>query len=201
MRGSNILRFEEAMTPEDVKKYDLQEVLQSPVNLDFRCIISSLPPHCRDVGVIDRAHFYLCTRGIIMLSTGAYGYVGHAKLSFRCRQALPGDLRLHFMPWNSIRVIRTKRYVFYDRKTIVSEKRSMMRFKQDVSRALRVYNTELYRPLSTKDEGYRVKAEKGIYISEDGMCYIMKRNQSNHYYFVRWLAYADFLTLLKKMTL
>jgi len=188
------------MTPEDVKKYDLQEVLQSPVNLDFRCIISTLPPHCRDVGVIGRAHFYLCTRGIIMLSTGAYGYVGHAKLSFRCRQSLPGDLRLHFMPWNSIRVIRTKRYVFYDRKTIVSEKRSMMRFKQDVSRALRVYNTELYRPLSTKDEGYRVKAEKGIYISEDGICYIMKRNQSNHYYFAKWLSYPDFITLLKKMT-
>lgn len=74
----------------------------------------------------------------------------------------------------------------------------MMRFKQDVSRALRVYNTELYRPLSVKDEGYRAKAEKGIYISEDGMCYIMKRSQSNHYYFVKWLAYADFLTLLKK---
>ena len=64
--GRNPLLYPELKKMDDLKDYDLEAMLRGGLySLRFTSIISGIPVHTKDIGMIGSHHFYLSTRGII----------------------------------------------------------------------------------------------------------------------------------------
>jgi hypothetical protein len=197
--GAMIERFPELKKSEDLsKEYFMYLINTGIARFDFRNIIRKLPVDAIDVAIIGSRRWYICTRGIICFADNLCDFVGRTALSYFSHPFYTSEstgMKLYFLPWDKIKQYREPRLWFLNRRTKPSIKQALIWLKKDTVKARAYWGNPLYSPLDHSQEARFNQCVDGIFVDQSGIMFLMKINQSHHYYFVEWLSVRDWKLL------
>lgn len=196
--GRNPLLYPELRSMEEMRNYDLKKMLEGGLySLWFHSIISGVPVHSVDKGMIGPRHFWLSTRGIIMLSCTCGGYCFRTHVTFRGKVVKSELPVYYFCGWDMLKKGRPKEYVFFDRKSHVSRKAATGIFVRELAKARESSLNFGLTAFDLDSSIHNDKAKDGVAIESDGYVYLRRDDRSRNYWYVRWLALNQFLELRK----
>lgn len=196
--GRNPLLYPELKGMEEIRNYDLRKMLEDGLYaLRFHSIVSAIPVHSVDKGMIGVHHFWLSTRGIIMLSCNCGGVCFHTHVTFRGHTMKSEKPVYYFCGWDMLRKGRQGEIVFFDRKTHISRKRAVGIFVRELVRARESSLRFGLNAFDLQSSILNDRAKDGIAIQPSGYVYIRKDDKARNYWYVRWLSVSQFLELRK----
>ena len=196
--GRNPLLYPELRSMDDLKGYDLKTMLREGLySLRFTSIISGIPVHTKDIGMIGSHHFYLSTRGIILYSCKCGGYIYKTHLTFRGQCLTTERPRYYLCPWDHILRAKRRMIVFLDRSTRVPQKRALGVFLRELEKA-RKSSEKTY--LESIDVGSRLlDANSSDGIASDGSGIVwLRHDNGKQFWYVKFLDLHDFVKLSTK---
>jgi len=201
--GTPIEHFPELVNPKLLNKDYFFNIVTSGISrFDFRNIVYKLPSDAIDVLMEGSRRWYICTRGILCYACSLYGYVRKTKITYYSKSVPPSEnnlgAKLYFLPWDKIKQYKEPRIWFLNRRTKPSMKQAYKWFIADRLKAKRLYDNPLYSPMDYREEVKYNQCKDGIFVDSSGIIWIIKVNQSHHYFFVQWLSISTHNILIKR---